>query len=361
METENFARHGDKTIVLTGGGTLGHCTPHFAITPYLKNYFDKIYYIGSYSGIERAAVEKENIPYYPVETVKLIRSLTLKNLQIPFKLDKSVNEAKKILDKLKPAVVFSKGGYVGLPVTVAAKKLKIPVIVHESDLSVGLANKIASRFAEKTLTSFAATASKLKNGEYVGAPVREELFSVTKRQGLDKYGFTGEKPVLLATGGSLGAAPLNKLVLSSLDELQKTFDVLLVCGKNNASNIKKAGFKETEFTDMRFAYAAADVCVSRAGANTAFELMCLKIPTLFIPLPKGASRGDQIENAEYFKRLGVADAANQSELTPASLTKKISSVYYGKKQYVKNIELNDFAPANEKIANILINAAKQRL
>ena len=360
-KNSNFCDKANKTIVLTGGGTLGHCTPHFAVLPYLKNYFDDIAYIGSFTGLERAAVEKENIPYYPIETVKLIRGLTVKNLKIPFKLKKSVIDAKKILIKLNPAVVFSKGGFVGLPVTIAAKKLHIPVIIHESDLSMGLANKIAARFSEKTLTTFLPTSKKVKNGEYVGAPVREELFSVTKSEGLKKYGFTGEKPVLLITGGSLGAAALNKLVLSSLDGLLKTFDVLLICGKNNLSGIKKAGFKETEFTDMRFAYAAASVCVSRAGSNTAFELMCLKIPALFIPLPKNASRGDQIENAGYFKSLNVAAVIEQNDLTPNEFTRKIFDLYSHKDYYIKNMTEKNFTPANKKIADILINSAETRL
>lgn len=360
-KNSNFCDKANKTIVLTGGGTLGHCTPHFAVLPYLKNYFDEIAYIGSFTGLERAAVEKENIPYYPIETVKFIRSLTVKNLQIPFKLKKSIDGAKKILAELNPAVVFSKGGFVGLPVTIAAKKLHIPVIIHESDLSMGLANKIAAKFSEKTLTTFLPTAKNVKNGEYVGAPVREELFTLTKSEGLKKYGFTGEKPVLLITGGSLGAAALNKLVLSSLDGLLKTFDVLLICGKNNLSGIKKAGFKETEFTDMRFAYAAASVCVSRAGSNTAFELMCLKIPALFIPLPKNASRGDQIENAEYFKSLSVAAVADQSELTPNEFTRKIFDLYSHKDYYIKNMTEKNFTPANKKIAEILIHTAKTRV
>lgn len=358
MDNLNIDLKNRKTIVLTGGGTLGHCTPHFAILPHLKNYFDNIYYIGSYKGIERAAVEKENIPYYPVETVKLIRSFTPKNLKIPFALKKGVTEAKKILSELKPAVVFSKGGFVGLPVTIAAKKLKIPVIIHESDLSAGLANKISARAADKVLTTFPQTAKKFKNGEYVGSPVREDLFTATKSEGLKKYGSTGEKPVLLVTGGSLGATHINKLIISSLDGLTENFDVLLICGKNNLSGIKKAGFKETEFTDMRFAYAAADICVSRAGSNTAFELACLKIPTLLIPLPKGVSRGDQVENAEYFKSSGAFDAANQNELTPNALVKKVNELYLKKDRYRKKCADLNFTPANKKIADILINAAK---
>jgi UDP-N-acetylglucosamine--N-acetylmuramyl-(pentapeptide) pyrophosphoryl-undecaprenol N-acetylglucosamine transferase len=223
-----------RTIVLTGGGTIGHSAPHFAIIPYLN--FDKIYYIGSKTGIEKNFVLSKGLDYFDIEPCKLKRSLSFSNLKIPFTFKKSVNDARDILKKLNPSVVFSKGGYVGLPVTVASKKLDIPVIIHESDLTLGLANKIASKFATKTLTSFEKTAYSVKNGEYVGSPIREELFSKSKTEALNYYNISSDKPVLLVTGGSSGARAINKLVLSALPKLIKYFTVLHVVGKGNLSN-----------------------------------------------------------------------------------------------------------------------------
>ena len=201
-----------KNIVLTGGGTAGHCIPHFAILPKIKEHFDGVYYVGSINGIEKDLVKSKQIPYFAIETVKLKRKLTPSNLSIPFKLIKGIKEAEKVLTELKPNVVFSKGGFVGLPVTIAAKKLNIPIVVHESDLSVGLSNKIASKYSDYTLTSFEETAKTIKNGLHVGSPIREELFSVNKQESLKHYRLSGNKPVLLVTGGSLGAQKINQLV-----------------------------------------------------------------------------------------------------------------------------------------------------
>ncbi|MBO7214609.1 MAG: UDP-N-acetylglucosamine--N-acetylmuramyl-(pentapeptide) pyrophosphoryl-undecaprenol N-acetylglucosamine transferase, partial [Clostridia bacterium] len=219
-----------KTIVLTGGGTAGHCTPHFALLDKLEKHFDKIYYIGSKNGIEKRLVEEKNIPYYEISTTKLKRKITAQNLKIPFEFIKSVNDAKKILEKLKPNVVFSKGGFVGLPVTIAANQLKIPVVIHESDKSMGLANKIASRFAKRIITTFPIP---IKNSECYGAIVREELASVKRETALSYYGIKNDKPTLLITGGSSGAKKINETVVNNLDKLLKKFNILHLVGKNN--------------------------------------------------------------------------------------------------------------------------------
>lgn len=340
-----------RTIVLTGGGTIGHTAPHFAIIPYLN--FDKIYYIGSKTGIEKNFVLSKGLDYFEIEPCKLKRSLSFSNLKIPFTFKKSVKDAKEILKELNPLVVFSKGGYVGLPVTVASKKLNIPVIIHESDLSLGLANKIASKFSTKTLTSFEKTAYSVKNGEYVGSPIREELFSKSKLEAFNYYNISSDKPVLLVTGGSSGAKAINKLVLSSLPKLLKYFTVLHVVGKGNLSNKKIKGYYEIEFTDMSYAYKVADVCLSRAGSNTAFELIANKIPTLFIPLPKTESRGDQIENAKYFKSLNLADYIYQENLDENTLTNKLLKVYANRNYFMDNFKNYNLKIGNKIIAEIL--------
>ncbi|MBR2376240.1 MAG: UDP-N-acetylglucosamine--N-acetylmuramyl-(pentapeptide) pyrophosphoryl-undecaprenol N-acetylglucosamine transferase [Clostridia bacterium] len=341
-----------KSIVLTGGGTIGHTAPHFAIIPHLK--FDKIYYIGS-SGIEKDYVKSHNIPYYEINPTKFNRSFTFKNLQIPFKFIKSVKESEKILKELNPSVVFSKGGFVGLPVTIASKRLKIPVIIHESDLSIGLANKIASKFSDFTLTTFDKTAKNIKNGKYVGAIIRNELTKQNKNSAYNYYGIKPKKPVLLIIGGSSGAKIINETVLKCLNYLTERFFVFHVVGKGNLSGVKAPNYFETEFTDLSYIYAISDIAVSRAGSNTAFELAHLKIPTLFIPLSKGSSRGDQIENANYFKSLKICDVLYQEDLTPTILKNRIIKLLENKERYLKYLKELDLKIANSEIANILNN------
>ncbi len=339
-----------RSIVLTGGGTIGHVAPHFAVTPHLN--FEKVYYIGS-SGIERDFVLKKGLPFYQINPVKLHRRITLKNLQIPFKFISSIIESKKILAELKPSVVFSKGGFVGLPVTIAANALKIPVIIHESDLSIGLSNKIASKFAKATLTTFEKTATTVKNGLAVGSPIREELFLKSKLDAMKEYKINPTLPVLLVTGGSSGARILNQTVLNSLGELTKRFFVFHVVGKGNLTSLKRKNYFEIEFADMALAYKLASVCLSRAGSNTAFELAYLKIPTLFVPLSKNSSRGDQIENARYFSSKKVASILYEEDLTANALTKKLFSLYDNKDYFIKNLNELSLTLANEKIAQIL--------
>lgn len=342
-----------KTIVLTGGGTAGHVTPHFAILNELKKHFDNIYYIGSETGIEKELVTQKNIEYYSINPVKLVRAFTLKNALLPFKLIKSVKNAKKILKKLKPNVVFSKGGYVALPVAIASKQLGIPVIIHESDLTLGLSNKIASRFAVNVLTTFEKTAKSVKNGVYVGAPVREELFNLNKAECYKNFNFDKSVPVLLVIGGSSGAKSLNELFYKSLNQIIKSFNVIHVVGKGNKTSLSHQRYRQIEYADMSYVYPIVDACVSRAGSNTAFELLALKIPTLFIPLPKNNSRGDQIENAEYFESLNVASVLYEENANEQIFTKKVLDLLNNAEFYKKNIKKQNIVIANKNISKIL--------
>ncbi len=342
------------TIVLTGGGTAGHVMPHLALLPYFKKDFDNIYYIGSQNGMEKEIVVKAGLRYYSVPCTKLIRKFTLKNFTIPFILYKGVKQAGKILDKLKPDVIFSKGGYVSLPVVIAAKRRKIPVIAHESDYSMGLANRISAKYCDKVLTSFPSAAKSLKNGVHIGAPLKNSLYSVDKAESLKFFGLSGKKPVILITGGSLGSAAINSAAKNALNNLLPDFDILHVCGKGNLSGIKKAGYVEIEFTDkMERAFACADLCVSRAGANTVFEMASLKLPMLLIPLPKTVSRGDQILNAEYFKNLGLARVLYQENLTPETLSDNVRALYEKRQKFADAFNAHPIENAAYKIAQIL--------
>ena len=312
-----------NSIVLTGGGTAGHCIPCLSLLPELEKSFDKIYYVGSENGVEKKLATDAGLTYFSVPCVKLVRKLTLKNLAVPFTLAKGVTEAKKLLEKIRPDVVFSKGGYVALPVCLAAEKLKIPTVLHESDLSLGLANRLARKKATLLLTGFGQTAENYPRAVFTGNPLRRELLQKRDRRAIiDKYGFKEQKPVLLVIGGSQGAGKINDALRNSLDKLLENFCILHIAGKNKTSGIKRDGYYETEYvSDMGAAFAAADVCVSRAGANALAELVALKIPTLAVPLPKGNSRGDQEENAAYYARRGAIRVLEEKNLTTDTFIK----------------------------------------
>lgn len=273
--------------------------PNLALIPRLKA-FDEIHYIGSVGGMEEGLV-RENAPqvvYHSIPCVKFVRSLSLKNLAIPFGLIKSVNAAKKILKEVQPDVIFSKGGYVGLPVCFAAKR--IPVVLHESDLKLGLANKLALSKCDKILTSFE---TDLKKAVRTGAPLREEIYRGNRLKALSECGLCKPLPYLLVTGGSKGAKAINETVFESIDALTERFNVIHLVGKGNANGLKRPGYYQKEFaSDMADWLALCDFALCRGGANTLFELAALGVPALIIPLPKTVSRGDQIDNALYFNR-----------------------------------------------------------
>ena len=344
---------------MTGGGTAGHCTPCLSLLPLLEKQFDNIYYLGSETGIEKEIVKKAQISYYTVPSVKLRRNLSPKNLAIPFKLLDGIIKAKKLLRKRKASAVFSKGGYVALPVAIAAGQMKIPLVLHESDLSIGLANRISAKYATEVLTSFRETAEEVKNGVWTGAPVNPALFSATRAEGRNHYALKGEKPVLLVVGGSSGSTAINREIRGILPRLTKKFCVLHICGKGNEDETLNNcdGYIQIPFEpEMKYAYAAADVAVSRAGSNSIFELMALKIPALLIPLPKAASRGDQIENAVYFNARGAFRMIKQEELTPDKLSEEIFKTYETR----LNLTLSQqkYASfANGKIAERIVRAA----
>lgn len=348
-----------KVIVLTGGGTAGHCMPCFSLLPDLRKKFDEIYYIGGKDKIESRLAKKHNVTFFYVPTVKLERRLTLKNALIPFKLLNAVSAAKKLLENLKPTVVFSKGGYVALPVVIAAHKLKIPVISHESDLTLGLANKIALRYSARLLTGFPETADGIKKAEFTGIPLDKSLFAPRDRQKLyGKYKFDCRKKTLLITGGSQGCAAINETISEVLPELAAKYNVFWLTGKGKAETPATRNPPEnvyiSEFSEnMGETYAVADACVSRAGANTLFELIALAIPTLAIPLPKGNSRGDQEENAEYFRKKGVISVLKEEKLNADSLLYSAERLFKKAENYSSACKKLNFRSANEKVISFL--------
>ena len=336
-----------STIVLTGGGTAGHVMPHLALKPLLDKYYTRVMYIGS-NGIEKDIIKKENIPYYEIDPVKLDRAHIFKNIKLPFKFIKSINDAKKILKEIKPDIVFSKGGYVALPVVIAAHKLKIPVVAHESDLSLGLANKISKLYAKAVCTSFKKTADKLgKKGYYTGSPLLNRSKPLTIHT---------TKPVLLVTGGSLGAMQINKIIWQAAPELAEKFYVIHQVGKNNiSSEIKIPDYHQIEFANnMDAIMRRADIVVSRAGSNTIFELAKNHKPMLLIPLPKGASRGDQIENAKYFNSMGYSKMLFQDALDEERLLLCVNNLYKDRNKYIYRLKNAKIPDGTKKIMQVIL-------
>lgn len=333
-----------KKIVLTGGGTAGHVTPNLALLPYLRAEGYEIVYIGSENGIERSLIEAEGVTYYGIPTGKLRRYLSKENLSDMFKVVKGIHAAKKLLKKLKPDLVFSKGGFVAVPVVLGAKKNNIPVIIHESDITPGLANKIAMPSARVICSTFPETLQYVPKGKgvHTGTPIRKELFEGDRAKGLAACGFSGEKPVLLMMGGSLGAVKLNNCLREILPELTKTFDMIHLCGKGNLDEtlLGRADYKQFEYVSdgLNDLFAAADFIVSRAGSNSISEFLALKKPHLLIPLSARASRGDQILNAASFEKQGFARVLDEDEMTPASMQKEIFALYENKDKYVAAME-----------------------
>lgn len=328
-----------KKLLLTGGGTAGHVTPNIAMLPLLKEEGYDISYIGSYNGIEKTLITEQGIPYYGIATGKLRRYFDVKNLTDPFRVIKGCFEARKLIRQLKPDVVFSKGGFVSVPVVLAAHREHIPVIIHESDMTPGLANKICIPYASKVCCNFPETVSMIPDnkGVLTGTPIRAELSQGNRQAGLDLCHFTSSKPVIMVIGGSLGALHVNEAVRSILPNLLERFQVVHLCGKGKVdeSFYSTTGYYQFEYIDkeLKDLFAAADIVISRAGANAIFELLSLSKPNLLIPLPAGASRGDQILNAESFRKQGFSMVLPEEELSDESLYLAICNLYEHRAEY----------------------------
>lgn len=313
-----------KTILFCGGGSAGHVIPNVALIEELKKDFTTVY--AGTGAIEESICNENSIKFYKFEAVKFVRGKILCNLSIPFKLLKSIRQAKKILNVTKPDLVFCKGGYVSIPVAIAASKKKIRVMTHESDLSAGLANRLIAHKCVKVLTSFPSTAEKFENGVFTGSPMRKSIFDCDK-SALNKMNLPNRKTILVFGGGS-GSTVINKNVRAIALEICKKYNMIHICGKNNVVETNIQGYKQIEFTnDIGSIYACADAAVARCGSNSAHELIALKIPTLFIPLGNSSSRGDQIKNAEYFKSLGLCHVLKETELSPATLKREIDLLF----------------------------------
>lgn len=329
-----------KRIVLTGGGTAGHVTPNIALLPALKENGYEVAYMGSYDGIEKKLISDFDIPYTGIATGKFRRYLDLKNFTDPFRVIKGYRDAKKYLKEYMPDVVFSKGGFVSVPVVRAAAALHIPCIIHESDMTPGLANKLCIPVAQKICCNFPETLKLLPEDKAVltGSPIRKELAEGNKLAGLNMCGFTANKPVIMVIGGSLGAANVNKAVREALPRLLNDFQVVHLCGKGKVDNLllNTEGYKQFEYikAELKDLFAMADIVISRAGANAICELLALKKPNILIPLPASSSRGDQILNAKSFESQGFSIVLNEDDLTTELLMEKVHELYFTRQGYI---------------------------
>lgn len=328
-----------KKIVFTGGGSAGHVTPNLALIDKLKDDWE-IAYIGSKEGIERTLVQNHGIDYYAISSGKLRRYFDMKNFKDPFKVLAGVMQSFFILRKIKPAVIFSKGGFVSVPVVIGGWLNRIPVYIHESDITPGLANRIAVNFATKLFVTFEEAAANFPKEKvvYSGAPIRDVLLQGNKQKGLQFLGFRDDKPVLLVMGGSLGAKKINEAIRAALPNLLKTYRIVHLCGKGNidADLEKTNGYRQFEYVDQELPdiLAASSLIVSRAGSNAIFEFLALKKPMILIPLPLRSSRGDQILNAKSFHEKGFCEVLDDDTLTADKLLDTAERVRRNRYDYI---------------------------
>lgn len=355
-----------KKIVMTGGGTAGHVTPNIALMPALKEAGYEIEYIGSYNGMEKGLIEACNIPYHGIASGKLRRYFDIKNLSDPFRVLKGYAQAKSLMRKLKPDVVFSKGGFVSVPVVLAAKHCHIPAIIHESDITPGLANKIAIRGAKKVCCNFPETLQYLPTDKAVltGSPIRKELFAGNKDEATAFCHFPDQsKPVILIIGGSSGSKVINETVRKVLPELLENYYVIHLCGKGNLDDSLKGliGYAQFEYISKELTnlFALCDLAISRAGANAICELLALHKPNILIPLSAAASRGDQILNAKSFKNQGFSYVIEEESLTGEALLSAVNEVYTNRGKYVETMKNSGQMDSIGTIVELINKEAKK--
>jgi UDP-N-acetylglucosamine--N-acetylmuramyl-(pentapeptide) pyrophosphoryl-undecaprenol N-acetylglucosamine transferase len=354
-----------KRIVLTGGGTAGHVTPNIALLPALKELGYDIHYIGSYNGIEKELIEQFKIPYHGISSGKLRRYFSLQNFSDPFRVLKGFGEARRLLKTLKPDVIFSKGGFVSVPVVVAGKKCKVPTIIHESDMTPGLANKLAIPSATKVCCNFPETLKHLPKEKAVltGCPIRQELLTGDRDAALKFCKLTNNKPVILIVGGSLGSVNVNNAVRAILPDLLKDFHVVHLCGKGKLDETlcQTEGYVQYEYIkeELPDLFALADVVISRAGANAICELHALHKPNLLIPLSAKASRGDQILNARSFEKQGYSVVMEEENITEDSLLASIRSLYADRQKYTTAMANSERADSIKLVLDLIEECANK--
>lgn len=351
-------------IAFTGGGTVGHVSVNLSLIPTALSQGYEALYIGSKNGIEREMIESQlpEIKYYPISSGKLRRYISLENAKDVFKVLKGILDARKVLKKEKPDLLFSKGGFVSVPVVIAAKSLNIPTIIHESDLTPGLANKIALKFAKKIYTTFEETLNYLpkEKADFIGATIREDLKNGNAHNGYQLTGFNENKKVLLVMGGSLGSKKLNSIIRENLDALLQQYQVIHLTGKGlKDAQVKKSGYIQYEFVkeDLTDLLAITDTVISRAGSNAIYEFLTLRIAMLLVPLGLDQSRGDQIDNANHFADKGYAKAIDEEQLTAQILLQELNEMEQERTRIINNMKSYEQSYTKEALFDKMIKDA----
>ncbi|WP_173917082.1 undecaprenyldiphospho-muramoylpentapeptide beta-N-acetylglucosaminyltransferase [Halobacillus sp. Marseille-Q1614] len=354
----------NKRILFTGGGTAGHVIVNLALIPEFQKQGYEIDYIGSYEGIERNLIEQlDGVNYHGISTGKLRRYMSKENFKDPFKVLKGLYQSLNIIRKRKPQVIFSKGGFVSVPVVAAAKLKKVPAIIHESDYTPGLANKLSFPFAQKVLATFPETMQHLpeSKGKYIGAIVREELFEGNRLKGLELCKFNHTKPVILVMGGSTGSKKVNDAVRDNLDALLQEVQIIHICGKGHKDpSVSRPGYVQFEYVsdELKDLLAASNYVISRAGSNAIFEFLALRKPMLLIPLSKQVSRGDQILNANSFVKQGFAHKLEEEELNSESLLREVRRLMDQREELLNNMQKYENKKTKEEVIQIIQQAEK---
>ncbi len=350
-------------ILLTGGGTAGHVSVNQALIPVFSEKGYEIHYIGSHNGIEKELIGNGHpeVTYHAIQSGKIRRYFSMKNFTDPFRVGAGVLQALGIIRKIKPEIIFSKGGFVSVPVVLAAKLAKVPVVIHESDVTPGLANKLALPFSNHIFTVFEQTLDHVPAGKATcsGAIIRPELFDGVREDGLRTAGLSGGKPVLLIMGGSQGSAVVNEAIRKDLPAILQQFDIIHLCGKGNIDESLESttGYTQFEYVTEGLPHllAASDFAVSRAGSNAIFELLALRKPMLLIPLSASKSRGDQILNASHFQKLGYAHVLNEEDIENRTLSKEFASILVEEKQLIRNMEKSLLPKTPEEMVEMIMS------
>lgn len=354
-----------RHILFTGGGSAGHVTVNTAIIPTMIEQGWKVSYIGSRSGIEKQLISRlPDVDYYGIATGKLRRYIDLENVKDPFRVVKGVYQAYRLIRQLKPDVLFSKGGFVSVPVVLGAWLNRVPVIIHESDLTPGLANRIAGPFAKRICITFAETAAHIKGDKavHVGPIIRSDLRKGSAYKGIQWCKFTPGKPVLLIMGGSLGSQRINDVIRRNVEELTRTYQIIHICGKGELDSKLdgKPSYRQYEYIhdELANAVACADIVVSRAGSNSIFEFLALRKPMLLIPLSKSASRGDQILNAESFRQAGFCEVLQEEELNDETFLRSLGKVYANREAIKKQMQQSQQGDSTQQVIALIEQLAR---